>query len=591
MPSQQDPSTIETGPGKLPIDVATAATNLFAISTASVLSSLADLVNREIAVSTVTGVNTASGSQTTITIFAASGPFFVGTDPSDPVTALFRVVRGSTSDHPEEEIFNPSTKLYAQVVSISPATIGSGFYVGNITLTLATPMPDGTQYKVYYAQRSTLGGVPPDVASFPAIQRSADRARFPEFPRTGTAPTSIATPVNIATDGYLDPFMAQWKAVLRGTQPFNVDPIPAYGGSMGFVNVGRKKNVDDSDDQGLQGHQAAGFFNAYAKEIIGSGTIGGANPLTRINPASAGSAPSATEVQLAAGDFFRTTTASAVRPGLDMLEVIRANGTHEVYVITAFHATDVRRASLRTLSGGVPTFSVSEVVTCRWIRPSFFTGGDNDFVPAGISSPERFYFAGTGHYTLGPITDDSTAEHSQEPPFFGAARNTRTGADGARGYWDAIAFHWGGFNTTDPSVPQIGRRDVLGELWGDGSIETYGGRMRGLKANRADQIGLNTTQTYTWNPFLYQQVTFVPVVNTAFAVTIAMLGTYTPVSGDKLTFFLDYSTAGSLATFVFPGNFRFSGTDGTTPLILGTVSKYEGTFSNGNFFFTRTEYY
>jgi hypothetical protein len=587
MPSQQDPSDIETGPGKLPIDVATAATNLFASSTSSVITSLSDLSNREIAVPTFTGA-TAFSDLSSITLSSGAGPFFVGSSGSDPLTSLFRVVVGSGAQV-DQELFNPVTGLYVQVASISPATVGTGFYTGGLTLTLTTPIPTGTAYKVYYARRSTLGGIPANATSFPAVLRSADRTRFPEFDRLGVAPTSIAAPRNLAINGYLDPFMAQWKAVLRGTTSGS-DPAFSDGGSIGFVNVGRKKNVNDAEDQGLTGHQAAGFLSAYIKETSGSGTIGGANPLTRINPANACIAISSADVQLAVGDFFRTTTASAFRPGLDMLEVTRASGIKETYVVSMFDATDVRRATLRTLGGGVPLFTVSEAIHCRWIRPNYFVGGDNDIVTWTLSAPERFLFSGMGYYTPGPITDNSAAEHPQEPPFFGASRNTRTGGDSARGYWDVIALRWGGFNVTDPVVAQIGRRDTLGELWGDGSIETYGGRIRGLKASRADQLNVGATQTYTWTPNTYQQVTFICTTNSATNLTIAFASTYTPVAGDRITFFLDYSAFGLATIVTFPASFKFSGNDGITPLLAGTIARFEGVYSNGNFYFTRTDY-
>jgi hypothetical protein len=586
MPSQQDPSDIETGPGKLPIDVATAATNLFAISTSSVLTSLSDLANREIAVPANYDA-TAFADITSITL-SSGGPFYVGSSGADPLNSLFKVVFGSGSDI-DKDIFNPFTGLYVQVTSITPASIGGGFYSGSLTLNLNTAIPSGTFYRVYYAQRYTLGAIPKSATSFPAVLRSSDRVRFPEFDRTGVAPTSIAVPRNLAINGYLDPFMAQWKAVLRGTVSGS-DPAFSDGGSIGFVNVGRKKNVNDAEDQGLTGHQAAGFLSVYVKELSGSGTIGGANPLTRINPANACLAVSSADVQLAVGDFFRTTNASAFRPGLDLLEVTRATGKKENYVVTAFDATDVRRATLRTLSGGVPLFTVSEVISCRWIPTNFFVGGDNDIVTSTLSLPERFYFSGMGHYLSAPLTDNSAAEHSQEPPFFGAARNTRTGGDAARGYWDVIALRWGGFNRVDSVVNQIGRRDTLGELWGDGSIETYGGRIRGLKANRADQLSVGTTQTYTWTPNTYQQVTFVCTTNSTVVLTIALAPTYTPLAGDKLTFFLDYTSFGTATTVVFPASFSFSGNDGSTPLLAATVSKYEGTYSNGKFYFTRTDY-
>lgn len=583
MPSQQDPSTIETGPGKLPIDVATAATNLFAISSSSILTSLSNIANRELAISAASDVFTTVGPQSSITLFSGDGPFYVGDSISDELLDLFHVVDGT-----DAEIFNPLTQQYVFVSSITPATVGSGFFSGNITLNLSTPIPPGHQYHVYYGRRTTLGEIPPNATTFPAVRRSPDRVRFPDLPREGLAPASVAVPFDIVTNGYLDPYMALWKAVLRGNQPFNVMPIPAYGGSMGFVNIGRKKNVNDAADQGLQGHQSAGFFNAYIKETIGTGTIGGANPLTRVDPSLAALAISGSVVELHFGDFFRTSTASAIRPGIDMLEVTRANSNVEVYVITAFDSVNTRRATLRSLGGALANLSVSESIKCRWIRPSFFLGGDNDQI--SVSSPESFHLQGFANLTSGPITDNSGVEVVQEPPFFGAARNTRTGGDSARGYWDVIAFRWGGFNMTDPSVAQIGRRDVKGELWGDGSMESYGGRIRGLLSSRADQLNVSATQGYTWNPHNFTQVTFIANTASVAVLTITLDSAYTAQAGDEITFFLNYSTTGIALSVVYPATFKFSGADGSTPLVLGTVSKFVGTFSNGNFYFTRTDY-
>ncbi len=580
MPSQQDPSTIETGPGKLPIDVATAATSLFAVSSSSIFTSLANIANRELAVNFSTPPASTVGPQSTISI---SGTIFVGDSISDELLDLFHVV-----DQSDAEIFNPLTQQYVFVSSISPSVVGTGFYSGTITLTLSTPMLTGQTYHVYYGVRTTLGEIPPNAATFPAIRRSPDRVRFPDVPREGLAPASIAVPFDIVTNGYLDPYMALWKAVLRGDQPYNLMPDPAFGGSMGFVNIGRKKNVDDANDQGLQGHQAAGFLNAYVKETIGFGTIGGANPLTRINASSTCTAISGSLIELHPSDFFRTSTASALRPGIDMLEVTRANGNVEVYVFSAFDSVNTRRGSIRTLGGAVANLNVSETIFCRWIRPSFFLGGDNDQI--STTPPDTFHLQGFGHFVAGPITDNSNIEVAQEPPFFGAARNTRTGGDSARGYWDVIAFRWGGFNMTDPSVAQLGRRDVKGELWGDGSIESYGGRIRGLLSNRADQLNISGTQGYTWNPHTFTQVTFVANTASVAVLTVTLDSAYTAQAGDTITFFLNYSTTGIGLTVAYPATFKFSGADGSTPLVLGTVAKFVGTFSNGNFYFTRTDY-
>jgi hypothetical protein len=585
MPSTVDPSTIALGPGKLHVDVANAATDLFANISSSLIATLSSVLAQPLAApSSVGGI--VSANDVSHVILAAQGPFYVG-NLGDDIKNLMRVVRDDT----EAEIFSPQVNDYIEITGFSPGTIGDGFISGNLTVNFSAAIPSGVTYKIYFGKRATVSALPNNLASFPAIRRSPDRVRFPEFARTGLAPTSVAVPQNIVSGAYPDPYMAQWKAVLRGSPSF---PNPAFGGSAGFVNVGTKKNVVDSDDATPAGGQGAAFLAVYEKNLIGSGVIGVGNPLTRINASNTatlnpgGGLP--TTVELAASDFFRTGSATSIHLGSDMLEVTFADGSKECFVILALDVANGRRATVATLGGASPTFSTTSV-TVKWIRTNFFVGGDND--GAGLSG---FLYSGMYHCVPSNITDAPNSEIPQAPPFFASAQEpnfTNT--------WGQQAFTWG-YHYQNVSIfatlGTIGQRVVTGELWGDGSVSTLG-RLIGMKSNRSSTVTVTTNIGSSWDP----KQTSIIIANfggaSAVTWTLTIAGGFAPLAAsfvDEAQIIVSFAsvtadTAGENSTVVWPANFKFSGNDADVTGPAGRVMIFKALLVGGTtWFLTRTDY-
>jgi hypothetical protein len=586
MPSFSDPHLIATGPGKLHNDVVGAAADLYIVAASSGGSSGTTVLSQPLAVPVTSGDFTAAGGgDATRTLNSGSGPFYVGDSVSDSLQDLFKVVNSSD----DTEVFNRATKSYVAVASIS-TPVGGGFFSGNLQLTFSTPVPAGVVYKVYYNKRSTLGNVPVELASFPMIRRSAERVRFPEFFRSGLAPTSIAVPVDTVTTSYPDPYLANWKAVIRGTTTGFYSPN--LGGSSGFVSVGRKRNVNDANDVCFTGHQAAGFLAVYEKEIL-SGTLNGATALTKINPAlSATVNPTGTSdvLTLNALDYFRLTGPhrTAVRLGVDMVELTFPGGLQEVFLISSFDATDPRSAHLMTLGGAAPQF-VNGTVNVRWIRTGMFVGGDND------ASTSQHNFKGFSHLVPGNITTNPTLEIFQTPPFFAAGTTDPTNGDLSRGGWNIKAFTWGAYTQTGTLVTDIGNQTVLGELWGDGSIYSYGGHISGIHNNRPDSHTLTGgTTAITWNPGASSLLAITITGSLVNTVNVSLAGAFTPADGDKFEMLYLQSCVASTAAegsvVNWPGAFRFSGNDANVVAPTGTVIKYTGTTYGGVYYFTRTHY-
>lgn len=588
MPSTRIPSQILTGPGKLHMDVATAAADLFTTASGALLNSINDSISGEFAVPTSTATFTAGvGGDSSRLLTQSLGPFYVGDSGGDVLKDLFMVVNASD----DSEIFNPLNNLYVQVTSITPASIGSGFYsAGDLTVNFNTPVPQSVQYKVYFGKRATLSAIPVETSVNPVIRRTPNRVRFPEFDRTGLAPTSVAAPFDIVTNRYLDPYMAQWKAILRGATQ---SVVTNFGGSSGFVYVGRKKNVQDGNDESLHGHQASAFLSVYEKSITAS-TLGGQAVWTRINQAASAQVIAADVIECNASDYFYLTgpNRTSVRCGVDMVEVTYSNGQKEAYIIAGLVNGNPRRVTVTTLGGAGVGFS-TQAVTIKWIRTGFFVGGDNDFDTVSTDN----YYKGLGHFVAGAITANPAIEIAQTPPFFASGTIDPVRADSARNNWNIKAFTWGGFTETGSTVASLGRKQTKGELLGDGSVMSYGGRIKGLLANRGLDTNptITTNTTYTFNPTTNNQVWFDLSGATQVTLTLNIDPTYVASEGDMVVVFVSYNlitpaSTGELSTVTWDSAFKFSGHDADTPSPAGTTLKYVGHRHSGVFYMTRTDY-
>jgi hypothetical protein len=367
MPATKDPSTILTGAGRTHIDVVSAAADLFDSGSSAMLNNLASVISQPLAIPNSKTYTAGGSGDATKVISSLDGPFYVGDSVSDVIQDLFKVVLAAD----DTEIFNPNTQQYVTITSIAPVAIGSGFYASNLTVTFSTPVPANVIYKIYYGKRSTVANLPVEMSSNPVIRRSPDRVRFPEFNRTGYAPTSI-TPEQDYTISYPDPYLAQWKARAQGTLESGVRYEENYSGSTGFVHIGSRKHVDDARDHSLKGVPGAAFLAAYEKDLWTNTFTNGSHAITCIGSQNVAVLTSTDQITLNISDYFYRTgpNRSAIRLGVDMLEITFPDGSKGVYVIRQFGASP-KIASLLTLGGAFPNFTNPANVTVKWIRPTF----------------------------------------------------------------------------------------------------------------------------------------------------------------------------------------------------------------------------
>lgn len=586
MPSPNLYSSVETGPGRIHVDVVSAAAELFNSSTSAVVASFAAVLSQTLAKPTYKQYTAAGGGDASLVIPAGDGPFWVGDNVSEDLKNLFTVVDQTT----DQQIFNTHTRLYVSVASIS-ATVGSGFTsaASSITLTFNTPVPANLQYKVYYGRRATLGVLPVELAVNPMIRRSVDRVRFPEFDRLTYAPTSITNDINYTgVDGYPDPYLAQWKAISKGSLG-TLDT--GRSGAMGYVHISTKKNINDSQDAALRNQSAAAFFAAVEKEIQSNALLGN-TPYTKVNSALTAVVQNNNEVVLNALDYFRLTGPhrTAFRLGMDMLEITFASGYKGVYLPISFDASDPRLVRIVTLGGNNPALGNDANVRVKWVRTTFFTGASENTVSA-------FELKGQGSLVAGAITDNPSAEIPQTAPFFMAGTLDPARADSANGNWNIKSLCWGSFAETAGNTFALGLKTLKGELWGDGSIQSYGGRIVGFHTARGRSVGVAANTADDLNPHSASQIRYDFTLTTAKVLTLTIASAYTPQEGDQIIIYIWHIGTGVSRTgssVSWPASWKFSGTDGdiavTSPNGVQAVIKYVGTYANTYCFFTRTDF-
>lgn len=590
MPSNVNPTTIATGPGKIPVDTVSAAAELSSSGSSALLTTLTDVLTQPVAkVTTLAFIAGGSGDTTRVLPSGAAGPYYVG---SADLTELFKVVNID-----DTEIFNPVTGLYVSVASVNVPLSG---YVTTVTLTFNTPVPANLSYKVYYGRQFTLASLPADFVTSPMIKRSAERARFPELPRTGLAPTSTTTSAAYNA-AYPDPILAQWKATLKGNNVAAYDD--ARGGAVGFAHVGSIPHVLDTTGNDVFKDNLAGaaFLAVYEKDIRATSftTTPTSTPYTKVN-STLNVSVTATSVTLNAADYIRSGTNTSFRLGVDMLEITYTDGSKMTVIPTTFNSGNVRILdNCKTLGGDTANMPVSATAKARWIRPSFFVGGGHGKFSNGV------LFTGMQVLSPGCITDQPAQEVEHEPPFFSAGTllPTRAGVNS----WNIKAFTWGAYTETGASVGVIGKRSVKGELRGDGSLLSLGGHVEGLITQRAgDPLVLSIGNTnYSFNPFNGSFLSIVFVTGAILTMTLDAAYIADQKDGDQITLLIVSYQDATTNRVVWPTQFVFSGSDATLSKVSaaerylpGTVPntgvvnyyKFSGISFQGSFYMTRTDY-
>jgi hypothetical protein len=201
---------------------------------------------------------------------------------------------------------------------------------------------------------------------------------------------------------------------------------------------------------------------------------------------------------------------------------------------------------------------------------------------------------GFGALVAGAITNSPQLEIPQTAPFFSAGTIDPDRADLAS--WNIKALTWGAFAETSSITSDLGLKAIKGELWGDGTIQSLGGRIVGLHTNRSRTFTVSGTTSDGINPTVSSQIRYNFTGTGAKTLTLSMATSYVAQEGDQLTIYIQLTDTGANRTgssIVWPSIFKFSETDNniqTTSIATNLYMKFVATYVNGFFFFTRTDF-
>jgi hypothetical protein len=593
---------------------------------------VAALANRPVAVFKRSPQYAGSGVNTVVLTYIAGEPIFTGCNsPGETEDNLFRVV--ASIDDSQLQI-QPGGDI-VEVTACNPP-LGSGFVDQDVTLTLSEIVPPGHWFKILYGVKSTVGTLNQDALVVPSLLRAPiveytlenlltdlhESSGNPGWKdswvssigditrrgldgvyrlKTGTSSGTVDTPGNgaiIQRDGvapevvapeanylpiptgdtlYPDPYLAQWKSTLGGSETTDFDI--SKSGATGFVAVTAGKQSHSANDAVKPGRQYAGFLCVREKSV---GDIAPYGQKVRIPAGAAATTVAGTRnVTLTAPNYFAVATETPIRLGFDFLEVTFASGKKQIFIIFALPADDT--ATLLTLgstaTSGSSNFPANEAVTVRWVQFIASMGGPEYVAPGGtplgnfvVSSPPFLDVdeESGGPYAFAPVFAAGTAVEDY------AGSNDR----------NIIALQWGGFSPFGDFVRG-------GYMRGDGGIVCTRGHVSGNFRKNSDTRVISSPQAYTWD------VRLVSALNVQFTndsvLTLNLHGSYTPVEGDEITLIVRQNGTGG-GSIVWPSNFLFSGSDDDVTGATGDQIKFTGIFAesegspSSRFFMTRTDY-
>lgn len=286
-----------------------------------------------------------------------------------------------------------------------------------------------------------------------------------------------------ATD-YRDPNAAALKIVNEAARSgTSAAIIGTQGGDIGLWTETEWRPTNASDTAMFQRTASSGPalvqvipYDIREADFDGDDLLTFISPSTAtavLNPDSGGGVTAVATIQCAVGQHFCLTTPvrTAIRLGVDMLEVVRADGDTVTVIIDEL--VSASRVRGRLLSGGNLSFGVSAVndVALRWIQPIVKIGGsllsDRDTDGANISGVN---ILARPIVSIPPsiLTTTPANENVGMPAFFGAQTGSVT--DATAGALRARALEWGAMASPDASAIVDGTLTARGWLNGDGSL-------------------------------------------------------------------------------------------------------------------------
>lgn len=167
MPSSREPTALVIGPGRAPASTVTASAQTFQSASGSG-GGIPEGLTRSIAVMSKiqdAPEYTAGSSETSRVLNDPANQVWVGSDGSDNVKNLFKVVVSSDT-HAEIEPVLDADGVIIEVIDIDGVAVGDGFVdAGDVTCDFSSPIPEGTDYKILYGVSSTLSTMRLDAIS------------------------------------------------------------------------------------------------------------------------------------------------------------------------------------------------------------------------------------------------------------------------------------------------------------------------------------------------------------------------------------------------------------------------------------------
>jgi len=569
---------------------------------------LDDVVHRDMV--RIVAATALSAADAWIDLNGTADPIFVGNGGA-LAGDIFIVVDAAT----HEPIYDPITGTRVVASSIVPGVLGTGFSVSNpLRVNFNVPVPTGVSYAVYHGRRQNLATHDNDLVSklglpsipvFSGFMRDVLRGGLDARYRNAqtAAPAALDTPgagaiitrdgpapaVDVATTAniFYDPIGACWKAFSSasgGAGGF----ISGESSGLGYVHYVSDRAADDLKEAG-PANSVGSFASVWPHQH--TGTFGGAvrtqvvpTRAAKLNPGAVG----ADVVELNVADYFyEGTNLTAVNVGIDMLEVTRASGDIEVYVITSLDVGSARRCVVRDLTGAPPTFPADEVVTCRWMSVKFWQGPGTGTKYETINGPSTdvVYLGGLQYFQMPP--NGHAVPLSDVPVLISAASSS------------AVALQWTSFQpdaTTGyaGAVAGLGSTGSHGALLGDGGIRTGGYSTLGNYRLKSSVLTVAATGSQQWDLVRYPRLT-INVTADAKTLTLTLPGGLVVSEGMQVEVVV--ILGGGVTTFtllwpVAPTNFYFSSTGDKTPTQNpSSKTVYRGTYDGtAGFLMTKTSF-
>lgn len=402
--------------------------------------------------------------------------------------------------------------------------------------------------------------------------------------RDGTAITMLLPTYDLSAYGtvgvnrYPDPQLASYR--LKRQNPVTATTFNAsLGGDVGLYQESPYHSLADAAEVSAS-HIAGPLLLDAVPRNVSASTLATHTVATRItatataqvNPTAGSDATSRRTIALASGDFFRN---GAGKVGFRKNDLLEITDTVTGFPVGTFRLDTIvtdTTALVKTVTGAIPALGPSGSaanIRVRWIQPTVSIGGQTRVGMADIYGMSALFVAQPGL-----LTDGYDAEAVGVASIMLSAMSQRS--LGATSELLFTAMGWGGYDN-------LGAFSLLGTLLGDGGITTLGGRQTLNQLRKRPQtyvVPNGGPATFSVNPVLNgTAVTMVPAgaltVATALTFVVDTTAGYTAQDGDELdlTLVLRTGSTGAL-TMTWPGNFFFSGSDGTFPATNSSGAHY-----------------